>query len=99
MKQKWLPEIAMDLCTGREDRVVACGSASLAIIEEVIALIDPGTCGSEQPCIEPCTHHANYMTWQNADGDACAGNGALSKSVAASAGTSTFEEKMYVETR
>lgn len=69
MKQKWLPEIAVDLCTGCGDCVAACGPASLALVDKVAVLINPDTCGSEQHCIEPCAHHAISMTWRNATGN------------------------------
>lgn len=66
---KWLPIVDPDLCTGCGRCVDACGPKSLVLRDGLAVLDNPGSCGSEEHCIEPCPESAIRMEWVNAHGD------------------------------
>lgn len=61
--RKWLPVVNSDLCTGCGDCIEACGPKSLELANHVASLVRPGTCGSEEHCIDPCKAGAITMAW------------------------------------
>jgi Na+-translocating ferredoxin:NAD+ oxidoreductase RNF subunit RnfB len=60
---KWMPIVLEDRCTGCGLCVEACGPKSLAIADDVAALVLPDTCGSEEHCISACKDEAIQMAW------------------------------------
>lgn len=72
-RQKWVPVVDEDLCTGCGACVEACGPRSLEIQNGVAVLERPDTCGSEEHCIAPCPTAAIQMAWVRSSGDLARG--------------------------
>lgn len=66
---KWLPVVDLDLCSGCEACVEACGPGCLEIQDGVAVISRPHDCGSEEHCIEPCPTSCIHMTWVPMTGD------------------------------
>jgi len=79
-KQKWLPVISVEACTGCELCVQACGPACLTLVDGISVLAVPDTCGSEEHCIEPCLDDAIHMEWVAFDGNTDVGEWRLAPS-------------------
>lgn len=73
MREKWLPVIDNNVCTGCGACVAACGPACLSLKQSVAVLHQPEVCGSEEHCIPVCEGGAIKMAWVLTDGDPCIG--------------------------
>ena len=71
--EKWLPRVDPDACDGCGACVEACGPRSLELHDGLAVLVNPGTCGSEEHCIDPCHTGAIRMVWRATRGDTSRG--------------------------